>query len=384
MPDLIAVATEGRELIGRRPRRCDAKTRQPVRRIDVADARFYHGSDGAELAEVVDRAQAAVHDATVDTQRNGDGPVSGGHASAELIAALQDDTEQEVIPTGFADLDAVLDGYARGEITVVCGRPGHGKTMMGVSAIKATAVAGGLATFVFSLEMSRKKLFQRLLASTPAHGVELAKLKKTMPLDQRDWAELERAHAKIEEANLWIDDSSHQTVSTIRTTLRRHIQQHGQLDVVVIDYLGLLTAVRPAERKDLELGEMSRALKVLAGELDVAIVLLHQLNRKSTERVDRKPQLSDLHNSGAIEQDAYAVVAVQNYVVDDPDTDRMGEADLHVLKNRQGPTSTITAAFQARFGRIVDMAKEEPTPPPPGRANLSIVDRVDGPMPTVP
>lgn len=360
------------------------KEKATLRRLVEAGTRVvqlgYHGTDGAELDEVVDRAQAAIHEATVDAH-HGDGPIYGGHASAELIASLHDDTKQEIIPTGFADLDAVLDGYARGEVTVVCGRPGHGKTMLGVAAIKAGAINAGFSAFVFSLEMSRKLLFQRLLAATPAHGVDLSKLKKKLPLDARDWTEIERAHEKINEAKLWIDDSSYQTTSTIRTTLRRHIQQHGTLDVVVIDYLGLLESVGKVDTRALEIQKMTRDLKVLAGELDVAIVLLHQLNRKNTERADRRPQLSDLRDSGAVEQDAFAVVAVQNFQVDDPDTDRVGEVDLLVLKNRQGPTATVTAAFQARFGRIVDMAKGDDAQQ---RASMSIEDRVEGPIPITP
>lgn len=355
-----------------------------LRRLVEAGTRItqlgYHGAHGAELSDVVDNAQAAIHDATVDTQHS-DHTVTGGHASAELLADLRNGDPQEVIPTGYADLDSVLDGYARGEVTVVCGRPGHGKTMLGVSAIRATAIYGGLSTFMFSLEMGRKLLLQRLLASTPAHGIELAKLRKKIPMEPRDWAEAERAHERISDTALWIDDNSHQTVSTIRTTLRRHIQQHGPLDVVVIDYLGLLTALGRPESRNIAVQEMSRELKVVADELQVAMVLLHQLSRKTTDRTDRKPQLADLRDSGAVEQDAYAVVAVQNHQVDDPNTDRNGEVDLHVLKNRQGATSTITAAFQPRFGRVVDLSSEEPAQE---RAAMTPKDRAAGGMPKVP
>ena len=204
--------------------------------------------------------------------------------------------------------------------------------------------------------MSRKLLMQRLLAATPKAGIHLNKLTKKpgFELDQTDWKRLAEANAA---ASLWIDDRSYQTTSTIRSTVRRHVQRHGNPDVVVIDYLGLLTPTNRAERRDLQLAEMTWALKILADELDLPIVVVHQLNRNATQRPDKRPQLADLRDSGAVEQDAFAVIAVHTPSVDDPDDTRAGESDLWILKHRQGQDGRITAAWQAHLGGLGDLTR---------------------------
>jgi replicative DNA helicase len=346
-----------------------------LRRLVEAGTRIvqlgYQSAQGAQIADIVDRAQAAIHDATTSTIRPDTGPVTGADAASVVLADLNDSHPRDLVHTGLTDLDCILGGLEPGELTVVCGRPGHGKTLLALQIARhavlpptepstSTLMPGqGKHALIFSLEMSRKLLMQRLLASTPKAGIHLNKLTKkpASELDQTDWKRLTEANAAIEAANLWIDDRSYQTTSTIRATVRRHVQRHGNLDVVVIDYLGLLTPTNRAERRDLQLAEMTWALKILADELGLPIVVVHQLNRNATQRPDKRPQLADLRDSGAVEQDAFAVIAVHTPSVDDPEDARAGESDLWILKHRQGQDGRVTAAWQAHIGRFGDLTR---------------------------
>lgn len=336
-----------------------------LRRLVEAGTRVtqlgYHGATGADLDEVVDRAQAAIHDATVAATHHDDGPTPGGESSSAVLADLADDRPRDLVQTGIRDLDRLLGGGLEpGEVTVVCGRPGHGKTLLALQIARHAALKQRKHALVFSLEMSKKLLMQRLLSATPPRGVRLSTVKGETKPDQADWDRLAEADAQIQNSALWLDDASYQTTATLRTTLRRHIQEHGAPEVVAIDYLGLVSPGGRNETRALEIAAMTRDLKVLAGELGIPIVLVHQLNRQSTQRLDKKPQLADLRDSGAVEQDAFAVIGVHTPSADEGhDGSRLGEADLVVLKNRQGPTGVVTVAQQGHLARFVDLAEEE-------------------------
>lgn len=348
-----------------------------LRRLIEAGTRIaqlgYRGGAGAELHEVVDRAQSEVHTATVNARSPEEGPVTGGSAASSVLADLADDTPRDLVQTGVADLDALTGGLEPGEITVVCGRPSHGKTLLGLQIARAAALDQGKHAFVFSMEMSRKLVMQRTLSAWPKHGVDLGVVSKKKPASNRDWQLLTEADAAIQTANLWIDDSSYQTTGTIRTTLRRHIQQHGCPDVVVLDYLGLIVPTGKSESRALDLASITRDLKILAGELGVAIVLVHQLNRNSTHRHDKRPTLADLRDSGAVEQDAFAVIGVNSPDADEPNpAEHRGESELIVLKNRQGKDGLVSVAWQPQFARFANMSRERSTPMDPA-ASLSPV-----------
>lgn len=340
----------------------------------------YQGVVGAELTEVVDRAQAAIHDATTDATRPTGCAVTAAEIAADLLEELDNPAPRDLARTGLTDLDRILGGLEPGEITVVCGRPGHGKTLLGLQAVRHVVLptvhgGQGKSALVFSLEMSRRLLMQRLLAAIPARGVALAKLTKADPtgpvLDDEDWKRLAESSAILAESRLWIDDSSYQSTASIRTSLRRYAQQHGVPDVVMIDYLGLISALGRVERRDLAVADMTRDLKVLAGELGTSIVLLHQLNRNVAQRADKRPTLTDLRDSGAIEQDAFAVIGVHTPQVDDPNDPRAGESDLWVMKNRQGRDGCATVAWQAHYARFANLAAA--TPPAPSTTIAPVV-----------
>lgn len=344
-----------------------------LRRLIEAGLRItqlgYQGA-GADLADVVDRAQAAIHDATTDATRANGNSVSLAEATNMMLAALDNTAPRDLVRTGLYDVDDILGGLEPGEITVVCGRPGHGKTLFGLQILRHAVLDQGKHAVIISLEMSREQLTQRISSATA--GVLLEKItrsKKNAPaLTDDDWQRLTLAAATFDDANLHIYDSAHQTTASIRTVLRRHAQQHGVPDVVMIDYLSLITPMGRVERRDIAIGEMTRDLKILAGELGTSILLLHQLNRGFAQRMDKRPKLSDLRDSGAVEQDAFAVLSVYTPAVsgDDPDNERSGESDIAVLKNRQGQDGCATVAWQAHYARFGSLAgASTPQPPAP-------------------
>jgi replicative DNA helicase len=174
-------------------------------------------------------------------------------------------------------------------------------------------------------------------------------------LDSRDWTTIASTRGRINDAPLYIDDSPNMTLVEIRAKCRRLKQRQG-LKMVVIDYLQLMTSGKRVESRQQEVSEFSRALKLLAKELQVPVIALSQLNRGPEQRADKKPALSDLRESGSIEQDADMVVLLHRESAYEKDSPRAGEADLIVAKHRNGPTDTITVAFQGHFSRFTDMA----------------------------
>jgi len=332
-----------------------------LRRLIAAGTRVvqlgYNGAAGADLAEVVNRAQAAIHDATTSATRVSDGLVPAEDVVALARAQLTSTAPRDVIMTGLTDLDDITGGLPRSQVIVVCGRPGHGKTALGMQFVANAVLEQDKSGLVFSMEMDRTELMLRLLASTPKRGIHQDKLTRVKPMEPADWQTLELAEARLNAARLWIDDSTYQTVATIRTALRRHIQHEGPPDIVMIDYLGLLTPMQKhGERRDLEIGEITRELKILAGELKITILLLHQLNRSGANRADPRPRLTDLRDGGSTEQDAYMVISVYNPGVDDPD-DRSGEAQLANLKNRGRAGGIAKVAAQLHYARYADLAR---------------------------
>ena len=212
-----------------------------------------------------------------------------------------------------------------------------------------------MTTAFFSLEMSKVELTMRLLAAESQ--VLFGDLRKGSSLKDQDWEKMARAMDKLEQAPLFIDDAPNLTLMEIRAKCRR-LKQRENLKLVVVDYLQLLMSGKRVESRQQEVSEFSRTLKLLAKELDVPIIALSQLNRGSEQRPDKRPQVSDLRESGAIEQDADMVMLLHRPEVYDKETERAGEADIIVAKNRNGPTRDLTVAFQGHFQRFRDMARD--------------------------
>lgn len=303
---------------------------------------------------LVDRAQALIYDVT-SRRSSGDVVALGDLLDvtlSEIEAAERHDGTLTGVPTGFSDLDELTNGLQPGQLWIVAARPSVGKSTIGLDWARAAAIRYAMTTVVFSLEMSRSEITTRLLS---AEGrVRLQDL-RTGRVSEHDWQRLARRTAEVADAPLFIDDSANLTMAEIRAKCRR-LKQRNNLRLVVLDYLQLMSSTRRVENRQQEVSDLSRNLKLLAKELEVPVVAISQLNRASEQRADKRPQLSDLRESGALEQDADGVILLYRDDVVDPESARAGEADLIVAKHRNGPVGTITVAFQGHYSRFVDMA----------------------------
>jgi replicative DNA helicase len=229
--------------------------------------------------------------------------------------------------------------------------PTHNSTLA-LDLARAAAVKHGQATVMFSLEMSRNEITMRLLSAEARVALHHM---RTGQLGEDDWTRLARRMSEVVDAPLYIDDSPNMSMMEIRAKCRRLKQRHS-LRLVIIDYLQLMSSPRRVENRQQEVSEMSRSLKLLAKELDVPVVAVSQLNRGPEQRNDKRPLLSDLRESGSIEQDSDVVILLHREDAYERESPRAGEADLIVAKHRNGPTATVTVAFQGHYSRFVDMA----------------------------
>ncbi|NUP01511.1 MAG: replicative DNA helicase, partial [Nonomuraea sp.] len=257
------------------------------------------------------------------------------------------------VPTGFQDLDQLTNGLHPGQMIVVAARPAIGKSTLGLDFARSAAIKHGMTTVIFSLEMSRNEITMRLLSAEAR--VALHAMRSGMMGDD-DWTRLARRMSEVAEAPLFIDDSPNMSMMEIRAKCRR-LKQRNDLRFVVIDYLQLMSSPKKTESRQNEVSEISRAIKLLAKELEVPVIAISQLNRGPEQRTDKRPQVSDLRESGSIEQDADMVILLHREDAYERESPRAGEADLIVAKHRNGPTATVTVAFQGHYSRFVDMAQ---------------------------
>jgi replicative DNA helicase len=229
--------------------------------------------------------------------------------------------------------------------------PTHNSTLA-LDLARAAAIKHRLATVMFSLEMSRNEITMRLLSAEARVPLQAM---RTGQLGEDDWTRLARRMSEVVDAPLFIDDSPNMSMMEIRAKCRRLKQRHD-LRMVIVDYLQLMTSPRRVENRQQEVSEMSRSLKLLAKEVDVPVVAISQLNRGPEQRNDKRPLLSDLRESGSIEQDSDVVILLHREDAYERESPRAGEADLIVAKHRNGPTTTVTVAFQGHYSRFVDMA----------------------------
>ena len=306
-----------------------------------------------DATDLVNAAQAEIYGVTGNEQSEDYVPlnVAVDAAVEEIESARGRDGQMTGIPTGFSELDQLTNGLHGGQMIVVAARPAMGKSTLALDFARAAAIKHDMPTVFFSLEMGRSEIAMRLLSAEGS--LPLQNLRKGM-MDQRDWTTLAKTRGKIDQAPLYIDDSPNMTLVEIRAKCRR-LKQRAGLKMVVIDYLQLMTSGKRVESRQQEVSEFSRALKLLAKELQVPVVALSQLNRGAEARTDKRPAVSDLRESGSIEQDADMVILLHRDSVYDKEA-RPGEADLIVAKHRNGPTADIEVAFQGHFSRFADMA----------------------------
>jgi replicative DNA helicase len=256
------------------------------------------------------------------------------------------------VPTGFLELDRITNGLHAGQMIVVAARPAIGKSTLGLDLIRACSIKDRATSVIFSLEMSKSEIMMRLLsaeARVPLHHL------RNGYMSDDDWTNLARRMGEVADAPIYIDDSANLTMMEIRSKARR-LRHQRDVRLVVVDYMQLMTSGKRVESRQQEVSEFSRQLKLLAKELEVPVVAISQLNRGPEQRTDKRPLLSDLRESGSIEQDADIVVLLHREDAYDAESPRAGEADLILAKHRNGPTATVTVAFQGHYSRFVDMA----------------------------
>lgn len=327
-----------------------------LRRLVEAGTRIVQmGYSGqGEALDLVNNAQAEIYSVTGTEAAEDYVPleVAVDAAVDEIEAARGRDGQMTGIPTGFSGLDQLTNGLHPGQMIIIAARPAMGKSTLALDFARAAAIKHDMPTIFFSLEMGRSEIAMRLLSAEGS--IPLQAMRKGT-LDSRDWTTIAATRGRINDAPLYIDDSPNMTLVEIRAKCRRLKQREG-LKMVVIDYLQLMTSGKRVESRQQEVSEFSRALKLLAKELGVPVIALSQLNRGPEQRADKKPALSDLRESGSIEQDADMVVLLHREAAYEKESPRAGEADLIVAKHRNGPTDTITVAFQGHFSRFTDMA----------------------------
>ena len=259
------------------------------------------------------------------------------------------------VPSGLLDLDDITSGFQDGDLIIIAGRPGMGKTSLALSLLRNAALEGNVGVGMFSLEMANHQLAMRLLcaeARVDSHFVRTGNLPKT------HWKNLSIAVGSLAEAPIYLDDTPALTVLELRAKARRLKAEHD-IGMIVVDYLQLMQGPKGVESRQQEISVISRSLKALAKELSIPVVALSQLSRAVEQRSDKKPQLSDLRESGAIEQDADVVIFLYRPWVYTQDDEDEGKADVIVAKQRNGPTGSIKASFISKYAKFENLSQAE-------------------------
>jgi replicative DNA helicase len=306
--------------------------------------------------DLVEQAERAVLEVAYDERRQDFRSVQD-ILDGELDKLHKLSTEKTALtgtPSGFKDLDELTGGFQPGNLIVIAARPSMGKSSLVTNMAESAALEHGYAVALFSLEMSEAELAQRFIASQAR--VRGEKLRKGRA--EKEWPKIVEAANRLAQAEIWIDDSSDQGILDIRAKGRRlHHQAKGKgLGMIIVDYLQLMRPDTRTDNRAEQVAHMSRGLKILARELDVPVVALSQLNRGVEGRTDKRPLLSDLRESGAIEQDADLVVFIYRDEVYNEDTDKEGVAELLISKHRNGPLGTVNLTFQKEYPKFMNYA----------------------------
>lgn len=265
------------------------------------------------------------------------------------------------IPTGYTDLDHMTAGFQRNDLIIVAARPSVGKTAFALNIAQNVAVRAKSNVAIFSLEMGADQLVMRMLC---AEGGIDAQVLRTGALEDEDWQRLMLAMGNLSKTGIYIDDSPGIRVNEIRAKCRRLAQEHG-LDMIVIDYLQLISGSgKPGENRQQEVSEISRALKGLARELEVPVIALSQLSRGVEQRQDKRPMMSDLRESGSIEQDADIVAFLYRDDYYDKESESKNLIEIIIAKQRNGPTGTVTLHFNKQHNQFVNVDWSKMPPPP--------------------
>ena len=311
--------------------------KSPSELVDIAESHIFEiaerGNRNMVFAEMSDLVKQTYDE--LDKRSQGGGNITG-------------------VSSGFRELDNLTAGLQNGELIIIAGRPSMGKTAFALNIAEHTALADENPVAIFSMEMSASSLAQRMISSlgrVNAHSI------KTGQLQEKDWNRVDGAIQQIKNAPIYIDDTPSLTPIELRARARR-IQREKGLSLIVIDYLQLMSVHGNKENRATEISEISRNLKALARELNIPIIALSQLNRSVEQRTDKQPQMSDLRESGAIEQDADLIAFIYREEVYDPDTDKKGVALINVAKQRNGSIGQFNLTFLGRYTRFENWVPE--------------------------
>ena len=314
------------------------------------------------VSEALDSAEQLIYGVSNKTLREHLAPIKDlAPSTLEMIQRLyEQEGEVTGVETGFEDLDRLTTGFHKSDLVVLAARPAMGKTAMALNAIWHAAGEKKMPVAIFSLEMSKEQLVQRLISQTtriPAQALRSGNVKA------EDWPKLVRGVAEVARAPIWIDDTAGVTLMEIRAKVRRLASQlnatgEKPLSLVVIDYLQLMIGQgNRQENRQQEIAEISRGLKVLARDLDVPVLAIAQLSRAVEARHDKRPLLSDLRDSGAIEQDADMVMFLYRDEYYNPESDDKGIAEVIVGKHRNGPTGKVQLAWLEQYTKFASLAR---------------------------
>jgi replicative DNA helicase len=317
-------------------------------------------NDGRAARDLVDEAEKQVFQIAEQSTGRRDGAVKVSALLPQLIDKIDawhsDPTSMRGLPTGFADFDRKTGGLRPGDLVIVAGRPSMGKTTLAMNIAEYAAVNPGTRSSVaiFSMEMPAEQLLTRMLSSiggVPLNGI------RSGQISDEDWVRVTAATSQLAEAKIFIDESPSLTPTELRARARRVAREHG-LDLVVVDYLQLMQVPGTKENRATEIAEISRGLKALAKELQVPVIALSQLNRGVEQRTEKKPVMSDLRESGAIEQDADMILLIYREEVYDKNTPKRGIAEIDLAKHRNGEIGTFLLTFQGQFSRFANYAAD--------------------------
>ena len=324
---------------------------------EIADSAF--SPDGAKSTDLLDMAESKIFAIAEQGARRG-GPEVIKTLLTKAVNRIDElyssDSPITGLSTGFTDLDEKTSGLQPSDLIIIAGRPSMGKTSFAMNIGENAAIQSGLPVLVFSMEMPAEGLAMRMLSS-------LGRINQTRmrsgKLEEDDWPRLNSAISLLAEQKLFIDDTPAMTPTEVRARARRISREHGQLGLIIIDYLQLMQVIGSDNRVN-EVSEISRSLKALAKELDVPVIALSQLNRGLEQRPDKRPIMSDLRESGAIEQDADLIMFIYRDEVYNKEEDNplKGTAEIIIGKQRNGPIGRIKMAFLGEYTKFEDLAPE--------------------------
>jgi len=316
---------------------------------------------GKEVGQMLDEAESKIFQIAETGARKDQGLLEIKPVLARVFERVDHlyhrDNPSDItgVPTGYQKIDQMTSGLQPGDLVIIAARPSMGKTALALNIAEHVAVDNGLPVAIFSMEMSATQLAQRMLGSIAR--VDQHKM-RTGKLSDKEWGDLSDAMAKLHETPIYIDEAGALTALEVRARARRLKRQYSKLGLIVIDYIQLMSASSQGENRATEISEISRSLKGMAKELEVPVVALSQLNRAVDQRPDRRPVMSDLRESGAIEQDADVIMFIYREVVYKPDLpeEQRGLAEVIIGKQRNGPIGTVKLTFLGQHTRFENYA----------------------------